>query len=741
MHTRSRLRLADMATYRPTINDLFRPIAEVRIAVGWLLAAVACFILAVSTKIWIHLIWIVPCGLLFAHWLQRAVVVMTFRMQLHSSRLLFMPILKFRQFAGWSLTPKQAPYDFTLGKTAAPSWWIGNGFEWQPSHAAMALDMLSRDRADSMLFSAGLAKHSWHISRWWDKQKANESLLFKWAQARIKSLEMRVYGDTIQDAAPIGQSFIHAIGTEPGNVFFPEAAMPGHTLIVGAPGSGKTRLYEVLTTQAIHSGSVTIVVDPKFDADWEARCRLESGVANRPYLYFNLAQLSKSIRLNPIKNWSLPSEIASRITQLLGEEANTAFGKFAFLSIDRAVNGLLLIGEQPTLRKIHQFVEGGVGPILQKALERVLAEALGSNWKNHLQPLMSGTLAASQKGGSPGKGSGKTLGPLDAMVSMYLDDPRLAAHRSDVVSNLVAGVIDYDSHVTAASHLDERTVKRTQEILGGLISSHEHSKEHYGKMILSLLPILQMLCTGEVGDVLSPEPTDNDPRPVYDLRQVVEENAVIYLGLNTLANKTVGQAIGSILLAELAAVAGYIYNKIPERDRVKICLFVDEASQVVNDEFIMILNQGRGAGFRTFFAVQTLADFEAKLGSKSKALQLLGNANNMIALRVQDMETVKYISEKFGEARINDQSISSSQGTESDATAIEFRGSVSYSTKKTAGKLVHPDLLGRLRNLEFFAMVAGGTVSKCRIPILTNRLLHRCEKQNFYKVPANLAGS
>ena len=96
----------------------------------------------------------------------------------------------------------------------------------------------------------------------------------------------------------------------------------------------------------------------------------------------------------------------------------------------------------------------------------------------------------------------------------------------------------------------------------------------------------------------------------------------------------------------------------------------------------------------------------------------------MIALRVQDMETVKYISEKFGEARINDQSISSSQGTESDATAIEFRGSVSYSTKKTAGKLVHPDLLGRLRNLEFFAMVAGGTVSKCRIPILTNRLLH-----------------
>ena len=136
MLTKSRLGRADVATYRPTINDLFRPVAEVRIAVGWLVAGGACLLLAVFTQIWIHLFWIVPCALLFGYWLRRAIIVFTFRMQLHSSRLLFMPILKFRQLAGWALKPKQAPYEFTLGKTAAPSWWIGNGFEWQPSQSS-----------------------------------------------------------------------------------------------------------------------------------------------------------------------------------------------------------------------------------------------------------------------------------------------------------------------------------------------------------------------------------------------------------------------------------------------------------------------------------------------------------------------------------------------------------------------------------------------------------------------------
>ena len=57
-------------------------------------------------------------------------------------------------------------------------------------------------------------------------------------------------------------------------------------------------------------------------------------------------------------------------------------------------------------------------------------------------------------------------------------------------------------------------------------------------------------------------------------------------------------------------------------------------------------------------------------------------------------------------------------GTESDALALEFRGSVSYTNKRTKGARVHPDLLGRLSNMEFFAMIQGGSLYKVRVPIL-----------------------
>ena len=130
------------------------------------------------------------------------------------------------------------------------------------------------------------------------------------------------------------------------------------------------------------------------------------------------------------------------------------------------------------------------------------------------------------------------------------------------------------------------------------------------------------------------------------------------------------------------------------------------------------MNKGRGANFRVFFATQTLADFEARMGDKSLAQQIMGNANNFICLRVQDMPTRQYMSELFGETTINEVSTSSSQGTESDALVLEFRGSVSYSSKKAKGMRVHPDVLGRLANMHFFAMIQGGTIYKCVVPIL-----------------------
>ena len=60
---------------------------------------------------------------------------------------------------------------------------------------------------------------------------------------------------------------------------------------------------------------------------------------------------------------------------------------------------------------------------------------------------------------------------------------------------------------------------------------------------------------------------------------------------------------------------------------------------MVNDPFIQLLNKGRGAGLRLTIATQTFAAFAARTGSEAKARQVLGNINNLIALRVLDAET------------------------------------------------------------------------------------------------------
>ncbi|MBP0533221.1 TraM recognition domain-containing protein, partial [Mycobacterium tuberculosis] len=67
-----------------------------------------------------------------------------------------------------------------------------------------------------------------------------------------------------------------------------------------------------------------------------------------------------------------------------------------------------------------------------------------------------------------------------------------------------------------------------------------------------------------------------------------------------------------------------------------IVLLVDEVAEAINEQVIQILNKGRGAGFRSFVAFQSRSDLEAKLGSAAKMLQVLGNLNNQIILRLED---------------------------------------------------------------------------------------------------------
>ena len=610
------------------IKDLWRPVFEQYATVAWIAAAGVLTFASIPYKP----IAIGVCSVLGFLRGRQALALYRFRLAISAQRLSQVNVEEMLDITSASLENMKAL-------------WLGTGFGWTQKHTQIAKEILSRNPDEIPTLPEWLPEKI----RFWVLPK-----------------------DTVTDPHAIGASWIHGVEPEERDVFLPLSALPGHTLIIGTTRSGKTRLYELLTFQAVHSGETVIVFDPKGDRDWEHRLRMECQRCNRDFLYFHLAFPSKSIRINPLASWNNPSEISSRISQLLaGDAGGDSFVDFADLTINRIVNGLIMTGIRPNLKNIKHYVESGVDTLLEQCFQTYIVPREGANWDTALGPYM-------QKGASS---------RVHAMAEYYRD-----------------------KYVREKGEADET--------LSGLISTLTHDREHFGKMILKLLPLLQRLATGDLGDLLSPDVADfDDPRPVYSMEKIVTDRKVLYVGADTLSNKMVGSATMSMLLADMAAVAGAIYN-FTESGKEQVYLFLDEAAEGLNDQAIQILNKAGGAGFKVFIATQTAADLEVRLGKKPKALQVLGNTNNVICLRVRDYETATMIADMMGETTIRKVSTSHNLGSETEATVVEFRGSVTRSQGEEKAPLVSPDILTRLPNLQYIAMVAGGRVVKGRLPII-----------------------
>jgi conjugal transfer pilus assembly protein TraD len=534
----------------------------------------------------------------------------------------------------------------------ANSMYLGIGYEWTQKHCQIAHDILRMPTTDIP-----------GLPRWLSNTRQGRKI-----EAAIENIFAPQ--DSIRDRMPQGASWIHGMEPKKALVPFHYKAMAGHTLVGGTTGAGKTRTYEVISTQVIHCGDVLIIIDPKNDAEWKQRVERECARAGRKFLYFSQAKPSESIRLNPIENWSQPSEIPSRIAQLMEEGP---FRDFAFLFIDRAVKGELYIGDKPTLRSILKYAQSGITTLLEKSLKRFFRE----NGLNDWEALVAAD--AVKLGNKPGAGI------VDGMVALY--NARFAA------------------------------LDRGHEAIDGLIATHIHDREHYMRIIASALPLLQMLATGETGLMLAPKADDfEDEREIWDIDKVIRQKAVLYMGFDSLSNAIVQKAIASMILADVAAVCGSIYNFYDSPPEV--VLKIDEVAEAINEQVIQILNKGRGAGFKAFVAFQARADLEAKLGNAAKMLQVLGNLNNQIVLRLEDSDTAKWFSDKVGETAIRNLVMSGSTSTGSEAHLGEFTGSVSRSLQLEKVPLIPVDLIHRLPNLQYFMRISGGAVYQGRIPIL-----------------------
>lgn len=610
-----------------TYHDMFRPVYEQFPMIGWGVATLAAIF---CQPPWWPLIALTTfCAAVWRG--KEAFDLYRFRASILSLRVEKMDADKLMSLASVN---------------AAKGIWLGRGFRWNQHHAEIARQILWRDPREI----AGIPAWMPEIIR----------------QRLLPQNYVPLKDDTI------GVPWIHGIDPQETELRFPYEALNGHTLIAGTTGAGKTRLYEVISTQIIHSNAVLVIIDPKGDRAWENRVRKECAKAGRRFLYLHPAHPSKSIRLQPLMNWNSISEPASRISQLV--DAEGSFLSFAWKTLFVIMRGMVADGVRPNILQAKEYVQQGVEPLLERIIERQLFALEGPNWDNRIFDQYKPSAAQS-------KNSTIKSEKLACMIEKY---EALGLH-------------------------DEVTLS--------LIVAAKHPREHYQKMSQVLQPIMSMLGDDELGKILSPDPLDlNDKRPIYDTNKIVESNSVLYVGLDSLSNKTIGSALGSILLADFASAAGAIYNfKDSKKD---IYLMIDEAAEVMNEQAIQILNKGRGAGIRVMVATQTIADFDALFGSHARTKQTLGNLNNVICLRVKDAEMAKFIAESFGKTSARRISMSQSTGANSSHVFTEFSGSSSRTISEEEIPLVSPDLLTRLPGLQYFAFLAGSQLFKGRLPLL-----------------------
>lgn len=481
-----------------------------------------------------------------------------------------------------------------------------------------------------------------------------------------------------------GLPWIHGVGDTEVDIHLLFSLLEGNTMILGTTGSGKSTLLRIIAAACVRRGDCVILVDPKGDKSLvDALSRACESTPGREgdFVYFHTAFAQKSVRYDVMANFDRVTSLASRISnQIPSKTGSDQFVAFSWRVL--LVNSQLLVavGERPTIARIRRYVEGGIEPLLERVLVKYFDDHLGAKWRAAI-----GTYEAQAADGKLPKPSKTTPDRLAAYVAFYQKEV-FPVHPSDSVD---AG-----------------------------INLYTHDRAHYGKMISSLMPVLAMLDAGELGPMLSPRYDDiTDVRPIFNSDKVVEGNKVMYIGLDALSDSVVSSAIGSIVVSDLAAVAGARYNYGDGKPR-RVTLIIDEANEVVSAPLHQLASKGRGGGFTLFVASQTIPDYIARLGSQEKALSTLGNFNNMITLRVKDSVTCQFVSEQIGKAFVDSMQFGLNTSSQSDVTLTGFTGGENVSLSDKLIEVVPPDMLGMLPNHQYFALLAGGRLYKGRQPVI-----------------------
>ena len=563
----------------------------------------------------------------------------------------------------YALTPDEVP----LSDKAL---FLGKGFNWTQTHTQRLL--MSRLPENIHLTKVGK--------------------LYKWARSReiygkkdslTKFLGSQHFFNPVKPLPPVGGfTELHGVEIDEEEIWLDLGERVGHMIVLGTTRVGKTRLAEILIGQDIRRGDVVMTFDPKGDADLMLSMYIAAHKANRPFYMFHLGYPDESCRYNPIGDYSRITEIATRIAnQLPSEGQSAAFRDFVWRFVNVLAKVFEVVGIKPTYKAIYDAAVN-VDDLASKYFTTVLDHEK-PNWKAEF-----GDLEVSKEMESQIKRTGRSEEVV--LLSSFVKQLGI----NDTTTNAISGILT-------------------------------NEKSYFEKLVSSLYPLLEKLTTGKAAELTSPDYDDaNDTRPIVDWRKVLEQNAVVYVGLDSLTDPEVAKAVGNAMFADLTSLAGQIYKfgqgygQSDETAKRKIAIHADEFNELIGDEFIPMLNKAGGAGYQVTAYTQTWADVEARLGSNPKALQMAGNFNTMVMLRVLTENTAKMLTERLPDVRVVTGTLVSGAGDIAEMGKKEDFTSRNEDriSSETVPTLAPSDLCN-LPKGQCFALLQGGHLFKIRLPL------------------------
>lgn len=233
--------------------------------------------------------------------------------------------------------------------------------------------------------------------------------------------------------------------------------------------------------------------------------------------------------------------------------------------------------------------------------------------------------------------------------------------------------------------------------------------DFYRRVTNGVMPYLSALTAGALGDLLS-----GKEQHLPTFLELIENNKVFYAALHCLKDASTGQALGRLMMSDLAFVAGELNLQNKKHPRVSI--FIDEASELSNEGLVQLLNKSRSVNFSITLATQCMADLTKRTGSSASASQIIANCNNLISLRVNDPESASVVSSVLPHTVVGERSssvmVSENGGLNSDSYTT------SRSLMQKEAPLFPNSMLMQLPDLEFIARMASGGFYKGFLPIL-----------------------